>query len=194
MRRLALSNLVFVVREDEVHPSGVNIEGLPEVARRHRRALDVPARSPAPPRTFPTPFVRRRALPEREIERVALLFAELDARTGDELVDATPRELAVAREAPHREIHVALSTRHVHDVRAAFLDELLDEHDDLFHVLADARFVIGVEAAYLSHLFLVDDGHPTRESEWFLAVLLGPREDLVVDVGDVANVDDALPE
>src|SRR5262245_16042018 len=41
-----LRDLVLVVREDEVDAAAVNVEGLAEMGSRHRRALDVPARTP----------------------------------------------------------------------------------------------------------------------------------------------------
>ena len=42
----ALRDLVFVVREDQVDAAAVDVDGrLAEQAQRHRRALDVPART-----------------------------------------------------------------------------------------------------------------------------------------------------
>ena len=45
---LGLRDLVLVVREDEVGAAAVDVEVEPEDLLRHRRALDVPARPPAP--------------------------------------------------------------------------------------------------------------------------------------------------
>ena len=45
MRAARLGDLVLVVREDEVDAAAVDVERLAEVAPRHRRALDVPARA-----------------------------------------------------------------------------------------------------------------------------------------------------
>src|SRR5262245_33624515 len=41
-----LGDLVLVVREDEVDAATVNVESLAEMGPRHRRALDMPARTP----------------------------------------------------------------------------------------------------------------------------------------------------
>src|SRR5258708_12177193 len=51
----ALRDLVLVVREDEVESAGMDVECLAEMLGPHRRALDVPARPPAPPRPPPAP-------------------------------------------------------------------------------------------------------------------------------------------
>ena len=71
-RRLALGDLVLVVREDEVDAAGVDVERLAEVAHAHRGALDVPARAPGPDRGLPRRLVRLGALPEREVADVVL--------------------------------------------------------------------------------------------------------------------------
>src|SRR5512133_2222730 len=85
---LALRDLVFVMREDEVHATGVHREPVSEVVPAHGRALDVPPRPSAPPRAIPAPFVACRAFPKREIERVALRVVLLDAGAHFEFIDA----------------------------------------------------------------------------------------------------------
>ena len=45
----ALRDLVFVVREDQIGASAVNVEGLTQRLPRHRRALDMPARAARAP-------------------------------------------------------------------------------------------------------------------------------------------------
>ena len=52
-RTLALGDLVFVVRKDQVDAAGVNVERLSEVLHAHRGALDVPAGTSRPQRGFP---------------------------------------------------------------------------------------------------------------------------------------------
>ena len=87
-RALGLRDLVFVVREDQVLAAGMDVEGLAEELRRHRRALDVPAGPAAAPRARPGRLASllvlgRDRLPEREVHRVALARVDLDARAGD---------------------------------------------------------------------------------------------------------------
>jgi hypothetical protein len=50
VRPFRLGDFVFVVRELQILPATVNIEVLAENFRAHRRAFNVPARSPLTPR------------------------------------------------------------------------------------------------------------------------------------------------
>ena len=50
MSAAALCQLVLVMRKDQVLTAGVNIDGLAQVFRGHRRTLDVPARTAPAPR------------------------------------------------------------------------------------------------------------------------------------------------
>src|SRR5436190_13725223 len=63
MRALALRNLVLVVRENEVEPAAMDVEGLAELGLAHRRAFDMPARPAAAPRAVPTGLVGGAGLP-----------------------------------------------------------------------------------------------------------------------------------
>jgi hypothetical protein len=89
-----------VVREHEIHAAGVDVEAVAEVLERHRRALDVPARAALAPRARPSPTpLLGAALPQREIERVALgLVASMRAPDA-QLVDVALGQLAVAGNA-----------------------------------------------------------------------------------------------
>ena len=106
-RRLALRDLVLVVREDEVHAAAVDVEVRAEVARGHRRALDVPAGAPLAPRARPAPGVGG-PLPEGEIERVLLHSRVTSTRAPASRSSMLRlRELAVAGEGADREVDVA---------------------------------------------------------------------------------------
>ena len=68
-----LRQLVLMMRENQIEPTAVDLEGRPEQRGGHRRAFDVPARPPLPPGGVPggvlAGLVR---LPEREIARILL--------------------------------------------------------------------------------------------------------------------------
>src|SRR4029079_17334145 len=105
-----LGDLVLVVGEDVVDPAAVDIEAGPEVAQRHRRALEVPAREAiAPPRRAPLELTALPgALPEREVRRVTLVGLDLAAMTRPERVEGVAGEGAVVREGRDREVDVAV--------------------------------------------------------------------------------------
>ena len=70
---LALRNFVFVVRKDVVHATGMEVDLPPEIARDHRRALDVPAGEAVAPGAGPLEHAARLSgLPQGEVALVAL--------------------------------------------------------------------------------------------------------------------------
>ena len=139
--RLRLGALVLVVREDQVEPAAVDVEVLAQLGVSHRRALDVPARAPAPPGRVPGGVLARlRGLPEREVERRPLALARLDARPRDQLLRPLAGELAVARIRRDAEVDVAVGRR----IGGAALDQPLDQRDDLGHGRARER--LGIRA------------------------------------------------
>src|SRR5205085_1856349 len=96
MRRLALRELVLVMRKDQIDAAAMDVEGLAEMRLAHRRAFDVPARPAAAPRAVPARLLRRRRLPQHKIAGVLLVGRDLDAGAGDQLVAAAPGQPAVA--------------------------------------------------------------------------------------------------
>ncbi len=168
-----------MVREDQVEPAAMDLEGRAEDVLRHRRALDVPAGPPPPPRRVPPGVLGRRLvrLPQCEVARVLLERARLLALL--DLVGLLAREPAVVGEARNPEIDIASGC-----VGVPGLDQLLDEVDDLGHALgcpwADGR------ACRARGRSCRRGTTPSRARE------LGARArrrvvDLVVDVRDVVH-------
>src|SRR3546814_15659067 len=101
-------DLVRVVREDQVGAADVDVEGLAEIVRAHRRAFDVPAGSPPAPRTVPARCIGIRGLPEDEIRRILLVRRHLDTRAGKHVVAVSAREAAIITHRGHIEQHLPL--------------------------------------------------------------------------------------
>ncbi len=97
-------------------------------------------------------------------------------------------ELAVPLEALHRVVHVAVRL-----VGVALLDERRDHRVDLFEVLGDLRLDVGLQTPEALHVLLEGFGEALAQRRGRLPVLLGARQDLVVDVGDVPDVLQRLP-
>ncbi len=185
---LRLRDLVFVMREHQVDSTGVDVESFAEVALAHRRALDVPARPPAPERRIPGPaqllVLRVRVLPEREVaHRLLVIFVRRHALAGLQSFPVEVRQRPVRGKARDPEVHVA-----VRDVRVLVLDELADHLDHLGNVLGRARVVRGWLGAKRAHVL--------EESGDVRFDVLADRdpgvhrlvEDAVVDVGEVHHV------
>src|SRR5437762_13043189 len=87
--------------------AAVNFEMRSQQFRAHRRALDMPAGTPVAPGRLPEGLTLLGALPQDEIERVALGGVDLDPLPGTQIFRRFPRELAVTRTLPDRDIDVA---------------------------------------------------------------------------------------
>ena len=130
-RTLALRQLVFMMREDIVHPAGVDIELRAQVAGGHRGALDVPAGETLAPRASPLDHAPRlRRLPEREISLVALQWVHLYPHALEQVLKLVTGKLAVVRITGHVKIDVTL-----HLVSIAPFQEPLRHLDHLGHVI-----------------------------------------------------------
>src|SRR5947209_6931193 len=113
------------MREDEVKAAEMDLEDGAQELLRHRRALDVPAGTPATPgRVPPRVFTLFRSLPQREVARVLLERARI--LVGLDLVQSLAREPAVVSERRHAEVHVPARL-----VGVPAADQLFDQRDDL---------------------------------------------------------------
>ena len=127
-RRLALGDLVLVVREDQVDAAGVDVERRSEVGHAHRRAFDVPARPARPDRGLPGRLAGLGALPQREVADVVLaVLVGLDPLPHPEPLGIEAGQPAVRR--PRRDPEEDRAV--VGPVGVAPLEERLDQRDDL---------------------------------------------------------------
>ena len=188
VRGLGLGNLVLVVREDEVEPSAVDVEGLAEVLLAHRRALDVPPGTASPPRRVPRRLARLLGLPEREVEGLPLLLAGGDALARPQLVEVAPGKTGVP--GPARDLEVDVPLGHVCH---ATVEQLLDEREDLRDDLGHARGHVGLDQAQRGGILLESPDVPLGQRGRVLCRLPCRVDDLVVDVRVVPDVRDAVP-
>ena len=187
-----LSLLVFVVREAQIDSAAMNIKSLTQVAVRHCRALEVPARAPLPPRGIPRSrgwFFGLCGLPEREVARILLpcLGYRIDLRfvfRRSHILKALVSERTIVLLRTHAEVHVSRAIA----VCVAAVNEPLNECDLLGNMTGCARLIGRFQNAKL----LVCGGE-------LALIALRPRpprnpglgrliQDLVVNISDIANV------
>ena len=138
---LRLSHLVLMVRETQIQAATVDIERLTQVLARHRRALDVPARTAAAPRRNPRGRQRiaiLMALPHSEVTRIALT-ARIGVAGVLHVIDRLMRQATVGRVRTDIEIHVARTV--LSRIRVPRIDQPLDEREHLGHVAGRARLI-----------------------------------------------------
>ena len=150
----------------------------------------MPARPPLPPRRIPRRLARLGSLPEHEVERVVLRLVDLDALASAQVVERLSRQLAVAREPPHRVVHVAVVGR-VRKPALRSSDSIMSSMPR--HVLAwrAARDPASARPSAAASSSIARMKRVGQRLDRF-AVLAGALDDLVVDVGDVANVGDVV--
>jgi hypothetical protein len=169
-----------VVREHQIHAAGMDVELRPQIGLAHGHAFGVPAGSSAPPRRRPRRLARLGALPQREITLIT--FTRRRALALVHVVDPVPRQCPVLGVAQHVEVHIALGR-----VRVAALDETLDQLHHLGDVPGGAGF--GRRRQHAERV--IGRGERTLEGGRPLpprpARVRGFVEDLVVDIGDVAD-------
>jgi len=88
--------------------------------RAHRRTLDVQPGRPLSQGDCQKGSPSLGALPQDEIERIALGRVDLDPLSGTQILERLPREFAVTWKLPDREIHVA-AFRTISDARSSNL-------------------------------------------------------------------------
>ena len=191
--RAGLGLLVLVVREAQVDAAAVDVERGAEVLLCHRGALDVPAGTARTPRRRPGGGRRLGlllpALPQREVARVALA-ARVGVPGGLHVVDLLVRELAVLR--PGADVEVDVAGAVLGGVRVPAHDQLGDQLDHLRDVAGGAGLVRRRQHVDRGQRLVELAVHGVGEVVPGTALLRGLGQDLVVDVGDVADERDVV--
>ena len=183
-RALGLRDLVLVVREDQVGAAAVDVERLAEVAVRHRRALDVPARAARSPRARPT-TARPAWPPSTARSRAGSASARPPRRARPPSGRRCSGPRACRRPANSRTAIVDVAAGRVGE---PLLLEAADDVDHLGDVLGRARLDVGRRQAEGARCRRSSSSVYSRAtSVGGCALVVGLADDLVVDVGDVAD-------
>src|SRR5439155_220383 len=124
-----------------------------------------------------------------EVEWISLAGIGLDPLPGAYVVEGAARQLPVPGERLDRVVHVALD-----DVRHALVDEPFDQQAHVEDVARRARRDVRRTHPERGHLLVVGTRVLLGDLPGRAAFLGGARDDLVVDVGDVADVGDPVTE
>ena len=186
-RPLALRNLVLVMREDQVDAAGVQIDRrLAEQPQRHRRALDVPTRTPGSDPRIPRGFTSLGGFPDHEVPCVVLLvLVAVDAGAVFDARVIEPCELAVLGECRDLEID-----RPIAPVGVAALFERANRLPHRLDVLGIGRARILLDDLQSQHRRIPEVG--LDELIGVLAQrqpgLLRFEDRAIVDIGEVHHV------
>ena len=136
-----LRQLILMVRETQIQTATVNIETRTQILTRHRRALQMPARTAATPRRLPRSSQRLAlliALPQGKITRVTLT-ARISIRRILHILNALIRQRTILIPRTHIKIHV---TRIIQRrIRVATINQTLNQSKHLRNMTGRARLI-----------------------------------------------------
>src|SRR2546421_8582037 len=181
-RRIAPSDLVLVMGEDEIDRAAVDVDGLAEQREIHRRALEMPAGAASADAGVPARVTLPHRLPEGEVASVLLgvvVGVDATAGPGDQPGGADPAEPSVSGESRDPEVDAAVAAIS-HPRRLKAFDEphhVLDvlggpwivvstadaEGVDIGEKSLDPRSRLLVEAATVRHRVVDDPVIDVRE-------------------------------
>ena len=186
---LALSDLILMVREDEILTAAMNVDRIAEETSYHRRTFDMPARSAMSPRGLPVRLARLCALPESEVHRLFFDLADHNSCAGFKILKRLMRKLAVLVEFGGAEINIA-----VNGIGVALVDKGGNYVDYLVNILR----CLGVNGC-LAHIHSLDI-FPVFLNVFFADLLIGQFflvgtfNYLVVNIREVLNKSDVISD
>src|SRR5437660_880394 len=187
-RSARLGDFVFVVREDKIHASAMDVERFTQVVDRHGRTLDVPARAAGTPRTRPRWFTGLGGLPQRKVHGVALPIIHFDARPGQEVLRLSFRQTAIGWIGLYLIIDITIQS-----VRVPLRNQRLNHCNDVRDMLCSLWFDIGLNNSEAPHVLLVGDKILLCNFCRGFPFLRGAVDDLIVDVRKVSHVLHSVP-
>ena len=169
--------------ENQILAAAVDVDGFSQIPAGHGGAFDMPARPPVAPGGGPAGLSRLGRLPQGEIHGILLFLPDGNARSRFQIVQRLMGQLAVFVKFVSAEIHVPIGR----PVRIALFHQSGDEALDLLHVFRGLGMHGGLPHAQPLgvHPELLDiPGGDLLIADPFL---IGPADDLVVDVGEVLD-------
>ena len=186
---LALCDLILVVGEDQVLTAAVQINGLAQMGAAHGAALDMPARTAHAVGAFPCRFTGLCGLPHGKVCGVLLqvvvhLAAQLTV-AALQIVQLQVAQLAVLGIALHPEVHIAV----LGNISVAGVDQILHDIQDLLDVLGSPGLDGGLFAVEAGGILEVLGLKALGDLLHGGALLLPLLDELIVDIGDVGNIE-----
>ena len=183
MSTFALSDFVFMVREDQVRTTAVDVERFAQIVAAHGRAFDVPTRTTATPLGIPLGFTGLGALPEHEVERIALGLVGSHTLATAKIVDVLTGELTVTIKATNVVSHVTAFGLISQTVGLQTINDVEHLRDEV----RCTRFVRRRQATQGDHVVLHSLTEFGRQLITRDLTFGSTTNDLVINVSDVTN-------
>ena len=190
-RAFALRDFVFVMRKLQIGAPAVNVDGVSEERRGHGRAFNMPARTALAVRRWP-PCLSRLVgfgrFPEHEIKGILLGAVNRHPLARAQVIERLARQAAIRGEAAHGEIDVTICR----PIGKPLVFKQLDKVEHLRHVVGGTRLVVRPLHAQRVGVLVHGGNEAASERTNGFVVFHRPADDLVIDVGDVADIGDRV--
>ena len=192
----ALGDFILVMRELQVDPAPMNVEGGAEQFVAHGAAFDMPAGAAPAPGAVPARRFGVGRFPQHEIHRVAFERGDVHPRACDHVINAAARKLPVSGITPHVEQHMGL--RHI---GMAARNQVFDHRHHRADILGRARLGRGPQRRQCIHIRMIpaDGFFGPLVDQLFqragCASVTPPQRlgvDLVIHVGEIAHIGDVI--
>ena len=187
VRALALRDLIFMVREDQILSACMDIDGLAKVFLGHLGALDMPAWTALAPRRLPERLSFFFRFPENEIGRffLAFLAGYLDlTEAGLQIVQIFMGQFSVLFKGFGAEINRAVSCH----IRMSFFDQRIDHLDHTADLLSRLRILRRRFDVHHLHIFFALCDIALGDRLRIHALLDGFPDDLVIHISKVRYI------
>ena len=195
-RAFALCDFVFMVRKLQISPATMDIKAFAQGLAAHGRAFNVPTGAPRyviKTHGLGVPlgivwFRGFRCFPQHKVQWVFLAVGHRHPLTGTQLIERLPRQAPVPGKLANRVVHVTV----VGLVGQTFRFQLTDHTEHFGNVVRGAWFDGGWLDAQPANVTVHGGDHLIGQRPNGDAPLERSFDDLVVNVGDVANIGDAV--
>ena len=175
-----LSNLVFMMRENQIAAAAMEIKGFAQILHAHGRAFDMPAGTTGTPRALPCRLARFSGFPQRKIHRITLAVINVYTRAGHHILNITAGKLTIVFKLFYTVENVT-----VNNIAIAIVNQALYGRNNIIDMLGYTR--INMRTAYIEliHYFKVRINIAVADVKPLHALFIGSVDNLVINIGKV---------
>ena len=175
-----LSNLVFMMRENQVAAAAMEVKGFSQILHAHGRAFNMPAGTTRTPRALPSRLARFSGFPQRKIHRIMLAVINVYTRAGHHILNITAGKLTIVFKFFYTVENVA-----VNNITIAIVNQALNGFDDIIDMLGYTRINMRTAHIKLIHYFKVGVNVAVADIIPLYALFIGSIDNLVINIGKV---------
>ena len=175
-----LSNLVFMMRENQIAAAAMEVKGFAQILHAHGRAFNMPARTTGTPRALPCRLARFSGFPQRKIHRITLAVINVYTCTSQHIFQITAGKLTIVFKFFYTVENVAIN-----NIAVAIVNQALYGSDDIIDMLGYTRINVCTAYIELIHYFKVGINVAVADIIPLYAFFIGSVDNLVINIGKV---------